>query len=187
MCRQPARPVRSGELNPRDEARQQQTPPERGCRRSGIDYCLRREERARSTRTCSVGHSNWPRPKRVSLQVMTSPIPVKSAKRSRTVASATPVSAAISESSRWPCLRRHRRMSIRGSLPFLDAIVAMNPGDDNLHLASRGDAPWLRVSSGLAESPVRYPGIEVVNTLLIAGKRRCNLAALVATAGCEGR
>jgi len=78
-------------------------------------------------------------------------------------------------------------MSIRGSLPLLDVIVAMTPGDDNLHLASPEDAPSLRVSSGLAESPVRYLGIEVVNTLLITGNRRCNLAALVATAGRDGR
>jgi hypothetical protein len=78
-------------------------------------------------------------------------------------------------------------MSIKGSLPLLDVIVAMNPGDDNLHLASPEDAPWLRASSRLPESPVRYLGIEVVNTLLIAGDRRCNLAAPVATAGPDGR
>jgi hypothetical protein len=79
-----------------------------------------------------------PSSKRVSLQVMTSPVPVKSAKRSRTFARATPVSSAISESSRWPYLRRHCRMSITGSLPLLDANVAMNPGEENLHLASAG-------------------------------------------------
>src|ERR1022692_144652 len=67
---------------------------------------------------------------------MTSPVPVKRAKRSRTLASATPVSSAISESSRWPYFCRHCRMSIKVSLPLLDAIVAMNPGDENLHLAS---------------------------------------------------
>ena len=63
----------------------------------------------------------------------------------------------------------------------------MNPGDESLHLASPGDAPWLRVSSGVAESPVQYLGIEVVNTLLIAGKQRCNIAALVAPAARDGR
>lgn len=71
-----------------------------------------------------------------------------------------------------------------GSLPPLDVIVAMNPGDDSLHLGSPEDAPWLRVSSGLAESTVRDLEIEVVyaNTLLIGRDRRCNLTALVATA-----
>ena len=41
--------------------RTRQTPLERGCRRSEFACCLRREERAKSTGACSVGHSNWPR------------------------------------------------------------------------------------------------------------------------------
>ena len=61
-------------------------------------------------------------------------------------------------------------MSIKVSLPLLDAIVAMNPGDENLHLASaarRRHGRWCHMSS-LAESPVRYFGIEVDDALEIA-------------------
>jgi hypothetical protein len=60
-------------------------------------------------------------------------------------------------------------MSIKLSLPLLDAIVAMNPGDENLHLASaarRRHGPL--VSYEFAESPVRYFGIEVDDALEIA-------------------
>jgi hypothetical protein len=106
--------------------------------------------------------------KRVSLQVMTAPVPVKRAKRSRTLASATPVSSAISESSRWPYFCRHCRMSIKVSLPLLDAIVAMNPGDELASGLRRETPSWPLVSYEFAESPVRYFGIEVDDALEIA-------------------
>ena len=57
------------------------------------------------------------------------------------------------------------------SLPLLDTIVAMNPGEEDLHLASaarRLSCP--QVSYEFAESPVRYFGIEVDDALEITGQ-----------------
>jgi hypothetical protein len=126
--------------------------------------------------------------KRVSLQVTTSPVPVKTAKRSRTLASATPVSSAISESSRWPYFCRHCRMSIKVSLPLLDAIVAMNPGRRELASGLRRETPsWPLVSYEFAESLVRYLASRSTTRWRSRSKLRCNLAGLVATAEPDGR
>ena len=55
------------------------------------------------------------------------------------------------------------------SLPLLDAIVAMNPGDENLHLASAARRRHGRlVSCEFAESAVRYFGMEVDDAVEIA-------------------
>jgi hypothetical protein len=119
---------------------------------------------------------------------MTSPVPVKRAKRSRTLASATPVSSAISESSRWPYFCRHCRMSIKVSLPLLDAIVAMNPGDENLHLASaarRRHGRWCHMSS--LRAPSDTLASRSTTRWRSRSKLRCNLAGLVATAEPDGR
>jgi hypothetical protein len=119
---------------------------------------------------------------------MTSPVPVKRAKRSRTLASATPVSSAISESSRWPYFCRHCRMSIKVSLPLLDAIVAMNPGDENLHLTSAArhrHGRWCHMSS------LRAPSDTLASRSTTRWRSRskltCNLTGLVATAEPDGR
>ena len=119
---------------------------------------------------------------------MTSPVPVKRAKRSRTLASATPVSSAISESSRWPYFCRHCRMSIKVSLPLLDAIVAMYPGDENLHLASaarRRHGRWCHMSS--LRAPSDTLASRSTTRWRSQSKLRCNLAGLVATAEPDGR
>jgi hypothetical protein len=119
---------------------------------------------------------------------MTSPVPVKRAKRSRTLASATPVSSAISESSRWPYFCRHCRMSIKVSLPLLDAIVAMNPGDENLHLASaarRRHGRWCHMSS--LRAPSDTSASRSTTRWRSPSKLRCSPARLVATAEPDGR
>jgi hypothetical protein len=59
-------------------------------------------------------------------------------------------------------------MSIKVSLPLLDAIVAMKPGEGLASGLCRETASFPLVSYEFAESPVRYFGIDVDDALEIA-------------------
>jgi hypothetical protein len=79
-------------------------------------------------------------------------------------------------------------MSIKVSLPLLDAIVAMNPGDENLHLASaarRRHGRWCHMSS--LRAPSDTLASRSTTRWRSRSKLRCNLAGLVATAEPDGR
>ncbi len=74
------------------------------------------------------------------------------------------------------------------SLPLLDAIVAMNPGDENLHLASaarRRHGRWCHMSS--LRAPSDTLASRSTTRWRSRSKLRCNLAGLVATAEPNGR
>jgi hypothetical protein len=79
-------------------------------------------------------------------------------------------------------------MSIKVSLLLLDAIVAVNPGDENLHLASaarRRHGRWCHMSS--LRAPSDTLASRSTTRWRSRSKLRCNLAGLVAIAEPDGR
>ena len=74
------------------------------------------------------------------------------------------------------------------SLPLLDTIVAMNPGDENFHMASaarRRHGRWCHMSS--LRAPSDTLASRSTTRWRSLSKLRCNLAGLVATAEPDGR
>ena len=78
--------------------------------------------------------------------------------------------------------------AIKVSLPLLEANVAMNPGDENLHLAStarRRHGRWCHMSS--LRAPSDTLASRSTTRWRSRSKLRCNLAGLVTTAEPDGR